>query len=72
MVEFPAETPETIPVFEIVATAVFEETQGFTAAGLAEPVKVVLAPTQAESVPEIVGLALIVTKAVTTHPFELV
>jgi hypothetical protein len=59
-------------VAETVATAVLEETQAFVNAAVPEPVKVVFEPTQAASVPIIVGLALIIMLAVTLHPLELV
>ena len=72
MVEVPAATPVTTPVEDTVATAVFEETQGFTAAAVAEPVSVVVKPTQADRVPVMVGLAFTVTVAVLTHPLVLV
>ena len=60
MVEVPAATPVTTPVEDTVATAVFEETHGFTAAAVAEPVSVVVKPTQADRVPVMVGFALMV------------
>ena len=70
--DVPADTPVTTPVEETVATPVFEETHGFTAAAVAEPVNVVVVPTQADNVPVIVGKALIVTVAVAIQPLELV
>jgi len=68
MVDVPADTPVTTPVEDTVATAVLEETQGLDAAAVAEPVSVVVNPTQTDNVPVIVGRALIVTVAVAIHP----
>ena len=53
---------------ETVATEVVAEVQGLEAAAVPEPVKVVVAPTQAEAVPEIVGSALMVTVCVVAQP----
>ena len=72
MVEVPAATPVTTPVEDTVATAVLEETHGFTAAAVAEPVKAVVKPTQTFNVPVIVGKALMVTVVVAIHPLVLV
>ena len=72
IVEVPADTPVTTPVLETVATAVLEETHGLDAAAVAEPVNVVVKPTQAVNVPVIVGRALTVTVAVLIQPFEFV
>jgi hypothetical protein len=68
IVEVPADTPVTTPVLETVATAVLEDTQGLEAAAVADPVNVVVSPTQTDNVPVIVGNALIVTVAVAIHP----
>jgi hypothetical protein len=43
---------------------VIDEVQGVVIASDPEPVRVVVAPTQAESMPDIVGAAIIVTNAV--------
>ena len=51
----PAVNAVTSPVFETVATAVFEETHGFIAAGDTEPVNCEVPFTQADNVPVIVG-----------------
>lgn len=64
----PAATPVTTPVLLTVATAGVAETHGFTAAGVPEPVSVVVAPTQTVSVPVMVGFALTVTVAVCVQP----
>ena len=68
----PAETPVTTPVLLTVATAIVPDTQGFTAAGVPEPVNGVVAPTHTVSVPVIVGLGLTVTVAVAVHPILFV
>ena len=68
----PADTPVTTPVLLIVATPVFDDTHGFTAAAVAEPVKASVAPTQIGPVPVIVGKAFIVTLAVVVQPLLLV
>ena len=70
--EVPAETPLTTPRLSIVATAVFEDTQAFVVAGVADPVSVVVKPSQTVKVPVIVGSAFTVTLAVISQPFELV
>jgi hypothetical protein len=51
-----------------VATAGVAEVHGFTAAGVPEPVNVVVAPTHTLNVPPIVGCALTVTVAVLLQP----
>jgi len=68
----PAATPVTTPVLLTVATAGVADTHGFTAAGVPEPVNVVVAPTQTVNVPVIVGLAFTVTVAVMLQPLLLV
>ena len=56
MVLVPAPTMLTTPVLEIVTTDVFEDVQGVVASAVSEPVNVTeLPPTQALSVPDIVG-----------------
>ena len=60
----PAATPVTTPALVTVATAGVPETHGFTAAGVPDPVKVVVAPTHTVSVPVIVGKGLTVTVTV--------
>jgi hypothetical protein len=61
----PADTPATTPALLTVATPVFEETQGFTAAGLAEPLNAVVDPTHTIGVPVMVGKAFTVKTTVT-------
>ena len=71
--EVPAATPVTTPA-ETVATEVVAEVQGLEAAAVPEPVKVVVAPTQAEAVPVIVVAAgcVIVTEILEIFPvFDL-
>ena len=72
MIVVPAATPVTTPALLTVATAVLDEVQGFTAAGVPEPVRVVVAPTQTAVVPVMVGKALTVTVTVAVHPLLLV
>jgi hypothetical protein len=72
IVDVPAETPVTTPLGDTVATAVLDEVQGLVIAAVPEPVNVVVAPVQAESVPAIVGLAFIVTTTETIQLFEFV
>jgi hypothetical protein len=72
IVDVPAETPVTTPAVDTVATAVFDEVQGLVIAADPEPVRVVVAPTQAERVPDIVGFGFIVTIAETIQLFKLV
>jgi hypothetical protein len=64
MTAVPAATPLTSPVFDTVATDVFEDTHGFEAAGVAEPVSCVVDPAHTLNVPVMVGSALTVTVAV--------
>jgi hypothetical protein len=72
MVLLPALTPFTTPMAVTVATAKLEEAHGFVKAAVPEPDRLVVPPTQAASVPLIIGFAFIVTVAVTVQPFELV
>ena len=51
----PAETPVTTPELLTVATLGVADTQGLVAFGVAEPVNVVVEPTQTIGVPVIVG-----------------
>ena len=55
IVVVPAETPVTTPALLTVATPVFDDVHGLTAAGVPEPVNVVVAPIQTFNVPVIVG-----------------
>ena len=63
MIADPAATPVTKPVLDTVATVVFEDTHGLTAAGDAEPVNCVVDPAHTLSVPVIVGSEFTVNKA---------
>ena len=60
----PAETPVTTPVLLTVATAGVADTQGLTAAGVPEPVNVVVDPIQTASIPVMVVAAVSVRVAV--------
>ena len=70
--EVPTATPVTTPVLFTVATAVFEETQGFVADGAADPLSTVVEAIQTSKVPVMVGSAFTVTVAVMLQPSELV
>jgi drug/metabolite transporter (DMT)-like permease len=72
IVAVPTDTPVTKPVLLTVATAVLDETHGFTAAAVALPVSCVVRPTQTDNVPVMVGNELTVTSAVCWQPFVLV
>jgi hypothetical protein len=60
IVTVPAEIPVTRPVFETVAIAVFDETQGLEAAAVPDPVSCVVEPSQTTKVPVMVGSGLTV------------
>ena len=68
----PAATPVTTPVLLTIATAGVADTHGLTAAGVPDPVNVVVEPTHTLRVPVIVGLAFTVTVAVILHPLLFV
>ena len=72
IVAVPAATPVTIPVALTVATAVFEDVQGFVVAGVPFPANWVVNPTLTISVPEIAGKAFMVTIAVVLQSLLLV
>ena len=72
IVVVPGATPVTIPALVIVATPVLDDVHGLTAAGVPEPVNVVVEPTQTVNVPPIVGCALTVTVAVLLQPLLFV
>lgn len=55
MVTVPLVIPVTTPALLIVATAVLEEVQGLVAAGVPEPVSVMVEPTQTLAGPVMVG-----------------
>jgi hypothetical protein len=64
----PPATPVTTPALDTVATVGVAETQGLVAAGVPDPVKVVVEPEQTVSVPVIVGKVFTVTVAVILQP----
>ena len=72
MVAVPAATPVTCPVALTVATAVFEELQGFMVAGVPLPVNCVVNPAHAVKTPIIDGKAFMVTVAVALPPILFV
>lgn len=61
MVVDPVDTPVTTPVLLMVATPVLEDNQGLEAAGVADPVRLMVEPTQTTEGPVMVGKALTVT-----------
>ena len=70
MVVVPALKALTTPVLDIVATAVLDDVQGVVASAVAEPVSVDVCPTQATSVPDIVGNAFTVKVAIMIQALE--
>jgi len=72
MVVVPGLTPVTTPALFTVATPVLEDVHGLTAAGVPEPVNVVVDPAQTFNAPVIAGCALTVTIVVFEHPLLLV
>jgi hypothetical protein len=67
IVVVPVVTGVITPVLEIVATPVFEETQGVVVAIVPEPAKVTVLPIQVVKVPVIVAPELMVTVAFTVQ-----
>ena len=61
IVELPAATPVTNPVFDTVATERLVDTQGLSEAAVAEPDSCVVDSTHTVNVPDIVGNGFIVT-----------
>jgi hypothetical protein len=57
MTVVPTETPDTTPEPLTVATAILLDDQGVVGCAVAEPVNILVAPTQADAVPLIVGRA---------------
>jgi hypothetical protein len=55
-----------------VATPVFDDVHGLTAAGVPDPVNVAVAPIHTVNVPVIVGCALTVIVTVLEHPLLFV
>jgi hypothetical protein len=72
MIVVPAATPVTTPALVTVATPVLEDVHGLTAAGVPDPVNVVVYPTQTVNVPVIAGCALTVIVTVLEHPLLFV
>ena len=72
IVVVPAPCPVTTPALFTVATPVFDDVHGLTAAGVPDPVNVVVDPSQTVNVPVIVGWALTVIVTVLEHPLLLV
>ena len=72
IVTVPAATPVTTPALLTVAMPVLEEAQGFTAAGVPEPDKLIVDPTQTGAAPEMTGTTFTVMVVVVEHPLLLV
>ena len=72
IVAVPAATPVTTPALFTVATAVLEEVQGVVAAGVPDPVRVIVALSQTAVGPVMVGLAFTVIVVVVEQPLLLV
>ncbi len=68
----PGLTPVTTPALFTVATPVFDEVQGLAAAGVPDPVNVIVDPSQTAVGPVIVGCALTVIVTVLLHPLLFV
>ena len=68
----PGLTPVTTPAFVTVATPVLDEVHGVVAAGVPDPVNVIVAPLQTEVGPVMVGCALTVMVTVLEHPLLFV
>jgi hypothetical protein len=67
IVVVPTATGVTRPTFETVATVGADDTHGFVAFGVPEPVKVTVLPLQVVKVPVIVAPELMVTVAFTVQ-----
>jgi hypothetical protein len=72
MVVVPAATPVTTPALLTVATPVLDDTHGLAAAGVPDPVSVVVPPTQTAKAPVITGCASTVAVTVLLQPLLLV
>jgi hypothetical protein len=72
MVVVPGLTPVTTPTLFTVATPVLDDVHGLAAAGVPDPVKVMVAPSHTAVGPVIVGCALTVIVVVLLHPLLLV
>ena len=64
IVEVPPPNAETKPVLFTDATAVLDDVQALLVAAVPEPVSCEVNPVTAESVPEMVGLAIVVAPTV--------
>ena len=68
----PGLTAVTTPVLLTVATPVLDEVHGVVAAGVPDPVNVIVAPAHTAVGPVIVGCAFTVIVTVLEHPLLLV
>ena len=64
----PADCPVITPVLLIVATVVLELVHGDTVAGVPEPLRVIVLPTQTAEGPVMVGVGSMVMVTVFTQP----
>ena len=72
IVAVPTVTPVTNPLVSTVATAVFEELQGFVVAGVPLPVNCLVNPIHPDKAPVIDGKAFMVTVVVALPPLLFV
>ena len=72
IVVVPGLTPVTTPALLTVATPVLEDVHGLAAAGVPDPVNVIVDPSQTAVGPLIAGWALTVIVTVLEHPLLLV
>ncbi len=68
----PGLTPVTTPPLVTVATPVLDDVHGLAAAGVPDPVNVIVDPSQTAVGPVIVGSAFTVTVAVLVQPLLFV
>ena len=68
----PGLTPVTTPALVTEATPVLDDVHGLTAAGVPDPVNVIVAPSQTAVGPVIVGSALTVIVTVLEQPLLFV
>jgi len=72
IVVVPADTLVTTPVLSTVATPGALDTHGFTAAGVPDPIKVMVPPRHTDVGPVIVGTLLTVIVIVAVQPLLVV
>ena len=72
IVTVPAATPVTTPALFTLATVVLDEVQGVVVAGVPEPFRLIVEPTQTALAPVIVGNAFTVMVVLTEQPLLFV